>query len=54
MKPLTVKKPGRHADPDHCARRREHILDAAVALFAKHGFEPTTFCVTNSLALVKD
>ena len=23
-------------------------------IFAKHGFEPTTFCVTNSLALVKE
>src|SRR6516165_6282836 len=41
MKPLTVKKPGRPANPDHCARRREHILDAAVVLFAKHGFADT-------------
>jgi AcrR family transcriptional regulator len=41
MKPIAVKKPGRPADPDHCARRREHILDAAVILFARHGFADT-------------
>src|SRR5262249_10408318 len=38
MKPLALKKPGRPANPDHCARRREDILDAAVALFARQGF----------------
>jgi AcrR family transcriptional regulator len=41
MKPLTVKKPGRPADPDHCARRREDIFDAAVRLFATKGFANT-------------
>jgi len=41
MKPLALKKPGRPANPDHCARRREHILDAAVLLFARHGFANT-------------
>jgi AcrR family transcriptional regulator len=41
MKSLAVKKPGRPADPDHCARRREKILDAAVVLFAKQGFANT-------------
>jgi AcrR family transcriptional regulator len=41
MKALSVKKPGRPADPDHCARRREEILDAAVQLFATNGFANT-------------
>jgi AcrR family transcriptional regulator len=41
MKTLTLKKPGRPADPDHCARRREDILDAAVLLFARQGFANT-------------
>jgi len=41
MKPLALKKPGRPANPDHCARRREDILDAAVALFARQGFANT-------------
>ncbi len=33
-----AKRPGRPANPDHCARRREDILDAAVQLFARRGF----------------
>jgi AcrR family transcriptional regulator len=41
MKSLALKKPGRPADPDHCARRREDILDAAVMLFAQQGFANT-------------
>ena len=41
MKTLAVKKPGRPADPDHCARRREQILDAAVVEFAKEGYAST-------------
>src|SRR5436190_4626768 len=41
MKPLALKKPGRPANPDHCARRREDILDAAVLLFARYGFANT-------------
>jgi len=41
MKPLALKKPGRPANPDHCARRREEILDVALKLFAKRGFPNT-------------
>ena len=41
MKAVVVKKPGRPADPDHCARRREEILDTAVLQFAKQGFANT-------------
>jgi AcrR family transcriptional regulator len=42
MKPaVTAKKPGRPPEPEHCARRREEILDAAVRLFAEHGFTNT-------------
>jgi AcrR family transcriptional regulator len=36
--PPPPKRPGRPANPDHCARRREDILDAAVQLFARRGF----------------
>jgi AcrR family transcriptional regulator len=39
--PPVLKKPGRPADPAHCARRREDILEAAVAQFARHGFADT-------------
>ena len=42
MKPaVVVKKLGRPADPEHCARRREEILDAAVQQFALHGYADT-------------
>jgi AcrR family transcriptional regulator len=42
MKPgLAAKKPGRPPVPEHCARRREEILDAAVKLFAQHGYSDT-------------
>ena len=39
--PPALKKPGRPADPEHCARRREDILEAAVTQFARHGFADT-------------
>jgi AcrR family transcriptional regulator len=39
--PVAVKKLGRPADPEHCARRREEILDAAVQQFALHGYADT-------------
>jgi AcrR family transcriptional regulator len=38
---VAVKKLGRPADPEHCARRREEILDAAVQQFALHGYADT-------------
>jgi AcrR family transcriptional regulator len=38
MKPVMEKKPGRPADPERCARRREEILDAATTLFAEQGY----------------
>src|ERR1700693_4667802 len=42
MKPaVAVKKLGRPADPERCARRREEILEAAVKQFAQHGFADT-------------
>ena len=42
MKPgLAAKKPGRPPEPEHCARRREDILDGAVKLFARHGYSDT-------------
>jgi AcrR family transcriptional regulator len=41
MKSLAPKKPGRPADPDHCARRHHEILDAAIVLFAQQGFANT-------------
>src|SRR5262245_2210375 len=42
MKPgLAAKKPGRPPVPEHCARRREEILDGAVKLFAQHGYTNT-------------
>jgi AcrR family transcriptional regulator len=37
----TLKKPGRPSDPEHCARRRDDILDAAVQLFAQRGYQQT-------------
>jgi AcrR family transcriptional regulator len=39
MKSALAKKPGRPADPDLCANRTEQILDAAMRLFAKHGYD---------------
>jgi AcrR family transcriptional regulator len=39
--PVVVKKLGRPADPEHCARRREEILDAAAQQFALHGYAET-------------
>src|SRR5271154_5955595 len=42
MKPaVAVKKLGRPADPERCARRREEILEAAVKQFAQNGFAET-------------
>jgi len=42
MKPMVaVKKLGRPADPEHCARRRDEILEAAVQQFALHGYADT-------------
>jgi AcrR family transcriptional regulator len=41
MKPLMAKKPGRPANPDQRARRREAILDTAVQLFARNGYPNT-------------
>src|SRR5215471_16582848 len=35
------RKVGRPADPARCARRREEILEAAVKLFAEHGYPET-------------
>jgi AcrR family transcriptional regulator len=37
----TTRKVGRPADPARCARRREEILEAAVQLFAAHGYPDT-------------
>jgi len=36
-----LKKPGRPSDPQHCARRRDEILDAALLLFAQRGYLQT-------------
>jgi AcrR family transcriptional regulator len=36
-----LKKPGRPSDPEHCARRRADILDAALLLFAQRGYLQT-------------
>src|SRR5437879_12895076 len=41
----TTRKVGRPADPERCARRREEILEAAVRLFAEHGFPDTAMQV---------
>src|SRR5262245_1052860 len=38
MKSMTMRKPGRPVDPGLRGRRCEEILDAAVKLFAKHGY----------------
>ena len=38
MKQAATKKVGRPVDPARCARRREEILEAAVRLFARHGY----------------
>src|SRR5947208_3170381 len=38
MKQTAARKPGRPANPERCERRREEILDAAVTLFAEHGY----------------
>src|SRR5262245_37262483 len=38
MKTMVVRRPGRPVDPDLRDRRCEEILDAAVKLFARHGF----------------
>jgi AcrR family transcriptional regulator len=39
--PSSLKKRGRPSDPEHCARRRTEILDAAVQLFAERGYQQT-------------
>src|SRR5262245_13954527 len=41
MKPLTLRKVGRPVDPELRDRRCEEILDAAVKLFARHGYSGT-------------
>jgi len=41
MNSTPAKKVGRPADPARCARRREEILEAAVQLFAEHGYPET-------------
>jgi AcrR family transcriptional regulator len=41
MKSMPAKKIGRPVDPARCARRREEILEAAVQLFAEHGYPET-------------
>src|SRR5437016_3860355 len=41
MNSTPAKKVGRPADPTRCARRREEILEAAVQLFAEHGYPET-------------
>ena len=41
MNSTPVKKVGRPANPDRCAQRREEILEAAVQLFAEHGYPET-------------
>src|SRR4051794_37752286 len=41
MNSTPAKKVGRPADPDRCARRREEILEAAIQLFAEHGYPET-------------
>src|SRR5436190_16781130 len=41
MNSTPARKVGRPADPARCARRREEILEAAVGLFAEHGYPET-------------
>lgn len=38
MRAIATRKPGRPVDPELRGRRCEEILDAAVKLFAKHGY----------------
>jgi len=54
MKNGLVRKLGRPVDPTLWDRRREEILDAAVKLFAKHGFTETdTQILANKLQVGK-
>ena len=54
MKNASLRKPGRPADPTLADRRREEILDAAVKLFARHGFTETdTQVLANKLQVGK-
>src|SRR6516165_7679413 len=41
MSDMATRKPRRSADPARWARRQEQILDAAVQLFAEHGYSDT-------------
>src|SRR5690348_1664439 len=41
MSDMATRKPRRSADPAKWARRQEQILDAAVQLFAEHGYSDT-------------
>jgi AcrR family transcriptional regulator len=41
MNETATRKPRRSADPARWARRQEQILDAAVQLFAEHGYSDT-------------
>ena len=41
MKAVATKRPRRPVDPQRWARRQEEILEAAVSLFAEHGFSDT-------------
>jgi AcrR family transcriptional regulator len=53
MKPaLAAKRPGRPPVPEHCARRREEILDGAVKLFARHGYTDTDMQVVADTAQI--
>ena len=54
MKNASLRRPGRPADPTLADRRREEILDAAVKLFARHGFTETdTQILANKLQVGK-
>src|SRR5262245_61071679 len=54
MKHSTVKRPGRPVDEARQARRREEILEAAVVLFARHGYPDTDMQVlANTLKVGK-
>ena len=54
MKNASVRKLGRPVDPTLRERRREEILDAAVKLFAQHGYSETdTQVLANKLQVGK-
>jgi AcrR family transcriptional regulator len=54
MKPHTLKKLGRRADPSLGQRRCEEILEAAIKLFARHGYSQTdTQVLADELGVAK-